>query len=148
MIFFAPNWIWFCRLTFNWQQIVCCLGTPTDQKCLVCSPFGTVLLQFWKTAASFPKTVLGLLAESSKAKYKMHGYTAFCFSCAWRRHHSSARVTDRAWEDCTEDLSLHSLAPNANHLPLQSKTKQTCVYQPSPHRSARPLMDFASLLFH
>lgn len=41
------------------------------------SPFGTVLLQLWKTAASFPKTVLGLLAESSKAKYKMHLGTLF-----------------------------------------------------------------------
>lgn len=54
----------------------------------------------------------------------------------------------RAWENCTEDLSLHDLVPNSNYAPLQSKTKQSCLYQPHPHSSARPIMDFASLLFH
>lgn len=57
MILFTPHWIWFYTLTFNWQLIVCCLGTATNQKRFVFSQFGTVLFQFWKTATSFPKTV-------------------------------------------------------------------------------------------
>lgn len=148
MILFAPKWIFFTHspLSFNWQPIVCCLGTPADQTRFVFSLFGTVLLQSWKTAASFPKTVFDLLAESSKAKYKMHlGMLFSAFHVLgegttvlhmWLTELGRIAVSISA---CT---TLHT-----TQIISCCRAKQNNPVLP-PHSSARHLMDFASLLLH